>query len=143
MICFALAIITSLAGVDSNKETIQKEQTALQGKWISIAIEIDGKAINPEFVKSFPVTLAIMDDKFTLTNSPATVKGSFKIDPAARPNKLDLNSVSEDGKITKIMGIYELNEGSFKCCIGKDIRPSEFKSSPNRAIMITFERTRN
>jgi uncharacterized protein (TIGR03067 family) len=107
------------------------EQAKLQGTWLVVAAERNGKKSPAEELKQVKPTLTIKGDKLSTSfqNNGKEVTddtGSFKIDPSTKPKSIDLTGFPVPGKTFK--GIYELDGDMLKICIGETDRPKEFAS---------------
>jgi uncharacterized protein (TIGR03067 family) len=118
-------------GADDPKETaVKKELQRFHGTWVFTLINIGGTDVPAEQVKG--AKLVIEGNRFTVTDPTATYRGTFKVDPAAKPKTIDMTFTEgpEKGKTTQ--GIYELEGDVYKVCVdvaGKG-RPTEFVSKP-------------
>jgi uncharacterized protein (TIGR03067 family) len=119
-----------LAATDAQDNTVKEEMKKLQGIWVRIYVEADGK--KSEDGKKDPekaITLTINGDKYD--------DETFKLDPAKNPKHINVLTVDDKGKAITLPGIYELQGDVLKLCfpfpfegnfdkIGK--RPTEFRS---------------
>jgi uncharacterized protein (TIGR03067 family) len=118
-------------------EKPKDDQKALQGAWVVVAAELDGK----EFKEALKAVMTLKDDKLTvkLANGQTT-EGTFKFDASAKPKTIDL--IPNDDKKPKALCIYQLDGDKLKLCMidkpGVD-RPTEFKSGPN-TYLLEFKR---
>src|SRR5262249_51896610 len=104
-----------------------KKDDKLDGKWLVVSIERDGKA-DDAFKGGMRV---IAGGKYTLTdkNGKAT-PGTFKVDPSKKPKAIDMTPTEGQYKGKTLLGIYEIDGQTLKICFtepGKD-RPTEFAS---------------
>lgn len=130
----AFAVLFTAQGDDSTK----KERAALQGTWTITKFET-GKGAQDGFNGA---TLTFTTDgKASMVKEGETKKGTYTLNPKAKPKQIDLTS-EEDGHAMK--GIYRLEKGNLTICItgGKDAeRPTEFSAqegTPN--VLITLRR---
>jgi len=103
------------------------DKDKLQGTWIVVSAQFDGKPAPDEFVKSFK--LVFVGDKVTVHPSDDGTEGgkdgSFTLDTKKKPKEIDFTG---DDKTTK--GIYTFEKEQLELAmaeIGQD-RPTEFKS---------------
>ena len=104
-----------------------KKDDKLDGKWLVVSVERDGKA--DDALKGGVRVIA--GDKYTLSdkNGKAT-PGTFKIDASKKPKTIDMMPAEGQYKGKTLLGIYEVDGQSLKICFaepGKD-RPTEFAS---------------
>ncbi len=117
---------------DAQEDAVKEEMKKLQGTWIRIYMEADGKKSEDgkkELGKA--ITLTINGDKYD--------GETFKLDPAKNPKHINMSTVDDKGKAITLPGIYELKGEVLKLCfpfpfegkfdkIGK--HPTEFGSKP-------------
>jgi RNA polymerase sigma factor (sigma-70 family) len=148
------AAVPAAAGQGRDKETRPKNPALpkLQGTWVAVAAEANGRQVPEKVLKETKVTLAISGDRFTATatlgaNGEVTWAGRIKVDPARRPGRFDvldgrLEFAKTKGamKAVGVEGVYELKGGSLKVCYGPR-RPTEFKTKPGSSEKLyVFER---
>ena len=71
-----------------------------------------------------------------------TIKGTYKIDPAANPKAMETTASTGPYKDKPLLGIYELDGDSLKICYaapGKD-RPTEFNSKAGSGWILTVHK---
>jgi uncharacterized protein (TIGR03067 family) len=77
--------------------------------------------------------LIIKGDRFTFKTEQGSGAGTFKVDLAQKPKKIDVTFTDGPEKGKTAQGIYELEGDTYKVCIalaGKE-RPTTFASKPN------------
>jgi uncharacterized protein (TIGR03067 family) len=109
----------------------KKDLDKMQGDWVLVSSERDGKSLPDDQVKTMKRT--VKDDTYNVSRDGQTLaKGTFKLDPSKKPAAIDaLRSEGED-KDKPMLGIYEFDGDTYKVCFappGKD-RPTEFASKP-------------
>jgi uncharacterized protein (TIGR03067 family) len=123
-----------------------KDKTALKGKWEPTASESGGNKDDESEYKQFRVVFD--GDHFTILKSGEThMKGTFKLDAAQTPKRIDM--VIEEGpdadiKGKSLLGIYELKDDELKWCfVPPDAgdRPTSFSTqSGTSQILATLKR---
>jgi uncharacterized protein (TIGR03067 family) len=118
-------------------EKPKEDQKALQGTWVVVAAELDGK----EFKEALKAVMTLKDDKLTVKLADGrTTEGTFKIDASANPRTIDL--IPEDKDKPKALCIYQLDGDKLKLCLtekpGAD-RPTEFKAGKD-TYLLEFKR---
>ena len=138
------AVLVLAAGDDTKKSDVDK----LQGTWVAVSIESDGKMVPEEKVKN--VKMVIKDDTMNITTGgpgrqppPAT----YKLDEKKKPKAIDITAGGRDGSGKKtddvLQGIYELDGDTLKICLGlpgKD-RPTELSAKEGaKQTLYTYKR---
>ena len=121
---FLLALL--VVGLLSATVGAEDKADKLEGKWVVVSVERDGKA--DDALKG-----AIREqtaDKYTLTPKEAKpVTGSYKIDASKTPKTIDLVPGEGRYKDKTLLGIYQLDGDGLKICAAiapGDDRPKEF-----------------
>ena len=111
------------------EDAAKKELQLFQGIWKAIAVQnADGNRAPEDDVRN--TRLVVEGNKFTLTSKNATIAGTFTINPTKTPKTIDVRLESNEGKETKLLGIYQIKGGTRKSCFafpGKD-RPTRFST---------------
>jgi uncharacterized protein (TIGR03067 family) len=126
LVVFA-AVGWTLTAAEPSDEA-RKDLEKLQGTWLRVSGETDGKAVPEATLKEQKLT--IKGDKYTLVTGKETREGTIKLDPAKSPRAIDLMPTEGPNKGKTLQGIYELDGDTFKYCLalpGKD-RPTKFTS---------------
>jgi RNA polymerase sigma factor (sigma-70 family) len=120
---------TSTVAAPDEKPKSDKE--LIQGTWIPVSGEQDGKEIPKE---RFCRSLTFTEDKFTMQLRGGGVReGTYTIDPEKKPKELDM---TWDNKT--YMGIYEFKGTTLKHVGMERGRPSDFDSTG--ATMVIYEK---
>ena len=138
---FAAGLFVAITAYAGEDEAQKKEKAALQGTWKITSLESnkgkdDGAAgATLEFDKE--------GKNIVFTKGDQTKKGTFKLNPAAKPKEIDINP-SDENKTFE--GVYVLEKDSLKICLAPDAgdgRPGEvaLKDGKNY-ILITLERAK-
>ena len=125
-----LLVVGLLTAADDKKPADDKAK--LQGTWAVVAMEIEGRKVPHEQVKSFTFD----GDKFTAQRKDGSGTGTFKLDATQKPPHIDL--VSDDGKVMHRM-LYRLDGDMLKLNGDKkrEVRPKSYEAA---AVIITLER---
>lgn len=113
-----------LASADAKKDELKK----LEGKWVLVSGEKDGKELSAEEVKA--ARLSIKGNKHTVHVGGDVIKGTHKLDASTSPASIDATDTEGPFKGKTTHGIYEVKGSEFKVCFsnpGKP-RPKDFKS---------------
>ena len=119
---FGLLIVATSQAQDD----IAKDRKAIQGTWVVVSAELDGKSA--DFSKG---------DKFTFSGDKATIENKvkktdpvvFNLDPSKNPKQIDFEEK------TPSKGIYELKVDELKLFYGTK-RPAGFKSTTGLLLVL-------
>jgi uncharacterized protein (TIGR03067 family) len=119
------------SGVAAADEKPKSDKELIQGTWIPVSGEENGKKIPKEKLTD---KLIFTEDKVTMQRAGGeSRKGTYTIDPEKKPKELDLTF----GNNT-YMGIYELKGTTLKYVGMERGRPSAFDSTG--ATLVIFEK---
>src|SRR5262245_46703706 len=109
------------------KDDARKDLDKMQGTWLLVSGERDGKKFSEEEIKQSK--LIIKDNTFRIPRSEVGTshEGTFKIDPGKKPKEIDSINGSGKDKGKTWLGIYELDGDLKKVCFappGKE-RPKD------------------
>jgi uncharacterized protein (TIGR03067 family) len=133
MVVLATALATGAAGQENSRSDREK----LQGAWTCVYMERNGKAIPVE--KYRDGRLVMEGDTFTYTDRKHLVsRGIRKLDPTKSPKALDDTHAEGVFKGRTYLGIYELNDDTFKTCNGSfgQPRPTSFVTTPGSGLLL-------
>src|SRR5262245_55162222 len=126
-----VAAVACAAGGQDDKG--DKDRKKMQGDWVLVSAQMDGKAIPEEQVKVTKMTHA--QDKATLVSPYQSAdKISAKItrvDPSKKPAEMDWVRDMGPGKDKTMMSIYEwVDDDTLRVCFDPACkeRPKEFKA---------------
>jgi uncharacterized protein (TIGR03067 family) len=117
----------------------ERDREALQGKWELVSLKRDWAEANE------PPCEYVFEGA-TMTVSPRDRRPSYytlKLDAAKSPKEIDFIATWEDGTVTKVEAIYELDGDTFRWCHVDGKRPREFLSERNPAGTLTVVRRVN
>ena len=121
------------------EEATRADQQRLQGSWKLVSGALGGQ---PTDVVSSAL-LAFSDDKIVMEVGTRRV-GTFTLDPARSPRRIDIVARSDDGtQEEKIRGVYEFRDDQLHLCLGPDDepRPASVRSRPGtRQISLVMRR---
>jgi uncharacterized protein (TIGR03067 family) len=129
----ALAVVLLIAADVPKDETAKKDLEKLQGTWVLMVAQRDGKKLSDEEAKKTKIRFD--GDKFEFPDASGigtSQKGVIKVDPSKTPKWMDSKATNDAAKGELSMGIYEITGDDYKVCFappGKD-RPKEFSSKP-------------
>jgi len=129
-------VMTAFAGDKSD------DAKNIQGTWVPIRAELRGEPMNNDALKSF--TLTLDGDKYVV-EAESVDKGTYTINPAAKPKTIDITGVEGPNAGKKIPAIYDLHGDTLRVCygLGGGPRPTEFKSpSGTQIFLVAYKRKR-
>jgi uncharacterized protein (TIGR03067 family) len=134
-----IATLGALAAADSPKDdNWAKDLKKLQGDWAALSMVVDGEKIPDDEAQALFRT--IKDDQYTVFRfNKAIGKGTFKLDATKKPKTIDVFPANAGPKAKPILGIYELDDKSFKFCYarpGKG-RPTDFSAKQGSGHTLT------
>jgi uncharacterized protein (TIGR03067 family) len=141
-------LLTLAAGAvllaDVPGQDVTKDQERLQGTWVLVGRELDGKASTEEEVKRIEGKIVVSGNKITY-GSRGEVDGqesTFKLDPAAKPRAIDWTITSGPVKGAKVRAIYKLEGDRLTVCSGGgEKRPTEFSTKPrDEQVLLVYRR---
>jgi uncharacterized protein (TIGR03067 family) len=117
-------------GEDPKEKAVRDELIRFGGTWKFVELEIGGTKMAAD--NFFANLLILQGDRFLATDTKETTAGYYRIDPTRIPKTIDIVFTSGSSKGTKVRGIYELTEDTYKTCISIDDqpRPEKFESKP-------------
>src|SRR5262249_22970647 len=119
-----------------------KDSDAIQGTWIPATAELGGKKFPDEVRKT--IKLVLKDDKYTVTVGKTVDQGTVKLDPKAKPKKMDIVTDADGPNKGKTFpAIYELDGDTLRICydLSGKAHPKEFKSTEGTQLyLVTYKR---
>jgi len=105
-----------------------KDLKKVEGTWVLVSGEDDGKKLSGESLKNARLTFE--GDKHTVKVGDTTFTGTHKLDSTKKPKTIDISDTDGPFKGKTVLGIYELDGNEFRLCYappGKD-RPKDFSA---------------
>jgi uncharacterized protein (TIGR03067 family) len=106
----------------------------LQGTWMTVFDEHQGRPLPPERVKGSGLRVAFRGNEVRLLRGDTAVaEGYFLLDPGAQPKAINLTVRTSAGGFLTLRGIYELTGDTLRLCTAPapaQPRPREFKTRP-------------
>jgi uncharacterized protein (TIGR03067 family) len=124
-----LAAVAATWFVPAQEDAAKKDLAALQGTWTLVSMEVDGKAVDAEKLKS--TTLTIKDNKYSLLARQQLHEVEITLDPSKTPKTMDMKFLDGPNKDRVGRGIYVIEGKTLKICRGLDPqqeRPRDFKT---------------
>jgi uncharacterized protein (TIGR03067 family) len=134
-----LAVGLLIGGGDRKDDAAKKELEALQGTWVLVSAERDGKKLPEADVKQTKITFK--SDAYVFPDASGigtSRKGIIKVDPSKTPKWMDSKATDDAAKGGVSLGIYQIAGDDYRVCFappGKD-RPKEFSSKPGSGHIV-------
>src|ERR1043166_6527334 len=106
----SLALVMTIRAEDKPKDAKD-----IQGTWLPVKAELRGEPMKDDFLKQ--ITLKLDSGKYEVMAENLD-KGTYTIDPAAKPKTIDIVGTEGPNVGKKIPGIYELDGDSLRICYG-------------------------
>jgi len=116
-----------LLGAEPPADAAKKDLAALEGEWIMVSGERDGRAVPGEYLKSGK--RAFKNGEVTVTfGDMLLMKAKVTVDPGKKPKTIDYDVTDGFFKGKKQLGIYELDGDAVKFCFANpdQERPTDF-----------------
>jgi uncharacterized protein (TIGR03067 family) len=113
---------------------------AIQGTWQPVKGEVGGTAMKEEVLKI--ISMKLEGGKYEV-KAENMDKGTYKIDPSAKPKTIDVAGVEGPNAGKTLLAIYELDGDTLRICygLGGSPRPKEFKSPAGTpTLLLSYER---
>jgi uncharacterized protein (TIGR03067 family) len=133
-----------LAADPAKEDAAKREREKLQGVWVLVAAELDGKKTFPKEGAKVSMRVEIKGERYALTaeagKKKTSVGGAVKVNPSQKPKAVDFQ-YEQLGRKAPVEGIYELDGDNLKVCfqiIEGQPRPKEFsaKKGSGQALMV-------
>ncbi len=150
-----LALLSSLvipallvaAPVPKDKEKV-KDDEAILGTWKIEKFDNGGGPGAPPQSDIDKMRFVFeKDGVLRMTGGPGgeDMKGTFKLDPAAKPKAIDLVMSPPGHQPDTLLGLYELDGDTLKLCITSGpskVRPEQIKADGKDIAVVTFTRVK-
>lgn len=131
-VIFTTACVTALTCFSWAGRTAEEKEDAqkLEGTWVEAhALAKDKpKGRGGYYAWAFKGDQVVRAHTQTIDGEPVTGsshRGTYKLDPAAKPKTIDIVLKSPLGEDWKYLGIYEFDGDTLKLCLAKDKRPAK------------------
>lgn len=129
-----LAAGAALADDDAGK----KDMLALEGEWVMVSGEQNGKKVDDETAKS---ARRVTRDGMTTLSFAGTVafKAKISVDTSKKPKTIDYLVTDGPSKGKTVPGIYELDGDTVKYCFAQpdNERPKEFTAKEGSNLTLS------
>jgi len=134
---FAFVACLLLAGDESKDKAVKADLEKIQGTYKMASLEVDGKAVPEEKLKSS--TLTIKGDKYIIKVKDQTYETQMILDPEKKPKAIDMKFLDGVNKDKTALGIYKIGDDTFTMCrrLNPDqARPQDFGTWPNTSTFL-------
>ncbi len=119
-----------IAAADPKDDPAKKDAEKIHGMLSILSAELDGKP--DEGRKN--AKISIQGDTFTRTSAGQTVKGTYKLDPLAKPITINITFTEGPNKGQTWLGICALEGDTIKICASQAGKPRPNMSRATRAF---------
>jgi uncharacterized protein (TIGR03067 family) len=138
VLCMAVILLGTVAALAADPPDDAK---AIQGDWVPVKAELAGQAQGEAFLKA--IRMKLVDGRYEVVVGEQPDKGTYTLDPAAKPKGLTVTGVDGPNKGRMIPAIYELQGDTLRVCydLSGAKRPEEFKSAAGtQSFLVTYRR---
>jgi uncharacterized protein (TIGR03067 family) len=131
-----------LAAEDSRDKAIKRDLERLQGTYKMAALEVDGKLVPEDKLKSS--TLTIKGERYIIKVNDQTFETQMILDPTQKPKTIDMKFLDGANKDKAALGIYKIDGDKFIMCRALNPgqnRPQDFGTWPNtNTFLVTWKK---
>jgi len=139
-ISILLSVLSMSLGITALAAEKSADAKNIQGTWLPVKAELRGAPMKEEVLKMITLKLDSANYEVTAENVD---KGTYRLDPAAKPKTIDITGTEGPNVGKTIPAIYELNGDTLRICyaLGGGPRPTEFKSpAGTQVFLVTYKR---
>jgi uncharacterized protein (TIGR03067 family) len=138
-----LLVIACLFPADDAKDkAVKADLDKLQGVYKMVSLEVDGKAVPEDKLKSS--TLTIKGDKYVVKVDEQTYETQMILDPQQKPKAIDMRFLDGANKDKTALGIYKIDGDTFTMCRRLNpgqTRPQDFGTWPDtNTFMVVWKK---
>jgi uncharacterized protein (TIGR03067 family) len=140
----ALAATLLIGADEPGQDAGAKDLEAMQGAWTMVSIEVNGRAVAENQVKTG--RLLVKGDKYALTMGDRTITSTVMLDPSTTPRTIDLTFDNGPTTGQTVKGIYKIEGDRLTVCRGlsrETVRPVEFSTGAESGqSLVVWRRTK-
>lgn len=141
-----LLVLMAPLVVSANGDDVQKELAALQGKWMVVALEVDGEPFPKESIPKFLFHVRA-DGQATGRMEEIEYQAKVSVDPTKAPKTINNAHQTGEHKGKTQFGIYKIEAGKWIVCMtaagaAESDRPKTFATKDTEYVLFTFERVK-
>lgn len=139
LLCTCLAVCASLNAVAARQG--DDDAKAIQGDWKPVKGELGGLQMTDAVLKT--ISLRLDDGKYEVFVNAASDKGTYELDPGAKPRSITVTGTAGPNKGRTFPAIYELDGDTLRICydLSGAKRPTEFKTvEGTKLYLVTYRR---
>lgn len=141
-VCLVLAfVLITRASEKPDAGKTPDDQQVMQGDWVPVKAELAGQPMPEAVLKTISLKLTKSEYEVLVAGKPD--KGTYSIDPAAKPKGLKITGVKGPNAGKTFPAIYELTADTLRVCYdlsGKK-RPTEFATKAGTKLyLVTYKR---
>src|SRR6476620_6271160 len=122
-------VMISSAWAEDNAAVIKQDLARLQGEWSMVSGSADGQPM-PEEMRKQMKRVCKGDEATTTMGNQVYLKAKITLDPSKKPKTIDYEMTEGFTKGKTQLGIYELEDDTFKSCFAKPGSPSPTAFKP-------------
>jgi uncharacterized protein (TIGR03067 family) len=130
------------SGDDAKDKAVKADLDKLQGTYKMVSLEVDGKAVPEDKLKSGRLT--IKGDKYVVKVDEQTYETQMILDPEQKPKAIDMKFLDGANKDKTALGIYKIDGDTFTMCRRLNpgqARPQDFGTWPDTsAFMVVWKK---
>ncbi len=135
------AAVAPKDGATKDKPKDDGDAEKIQGTWVAVSAEMDGKPAPAEAIKD--LTILVTADKLAFNPGGENRQSLYKLDPTKTPKGIELTPQDGPGKGKALHCLYELDGDRLKLCLlnGEGEEPKEFATTPGSNLrLLIFKR---
>lgn len=141
-----VGILVAAATAPTFAWTAEDDRSVSAGRWRVVAVEMNGRTLEPEFVSMLSVLYVADGGWSVLFKNIVVAEGTSTVDPSTDPKSFEMKSLGsahDPNSGWSYSGIYEMHGNSRRLCVGPagKPRPATFSTTRrNGQILVTLER---
>jgi len=136
ILCIYITMAASLALFADDKDS-----KSLQGKWVPVAAQLGGQAMDEAVLKT--ISLKLENSKYEVFVGEHPDRGTYTTDSTTNPRSITVVGTEGPNQGKTFPAIYELKDDTLRICydLSGAKRPTEFKSTAGTKLyLVTYKR---